>query len=418
MTDDGCRHSDRDLPPPPRIAVLNSHPIQYFAPLYAHINKASDIDVTVLYLSNLSLRGGTDPGFNQAIRWDVDLLAGYKSVFLGNASVREPKGFLSLVAPEVWSELRSGRYDVLWLHGHNYAANLIALAAAKSMGIPVLMRGETHGALARGRFKSMLRKPLLGLFYRMCDRLLAIGTANADFYASLGVPRHKTFLVPYAVDNKRFIKGSRLSGNERRKLRRKYGLPDQGPIVLYAAKLTPRKRPLDLLAACHSIKAKSAQPFTVLIVGSGELEAELRRYCAGADLNNVVFAGFVNQAELPSLYGASDIFVLPSQEEPWGLAVNEAMCAALPVVVSREAGCVSDLVEDGVNGFTPEAGDIEALSWLLQRLIEDEGLRRRFGQASLKRISSWGYQDCLEGLRAALCDLHPGAPSVWSVMVK
>jgi glycosyltransferase involved in cell wall biosynthesis len=99
--------------------------------------------------------------------------------------------------------------------------------------------------------------------------------------------------------------------------------------------------------------------------------------------------------------------VLPSQDEPWGLAVNEAMCARLPVVVSREVGCVSDLVHDGANGFTPEAGDIDALAWSLQRLIEDAELRQRFGQASLNRISSWGYQQCLEGLLAALRDLAP-----------
>jgi glycosyltransferase involved in cell wall biosynthesis len=395
---------------PLRIAILNSHPIQYFAPLYAYINSVPDLDVTVLYLSDISLRGGTDLAFNRTVKWDIDLLSGYKSLLLGNATIREPRGFFSLVAPEVWSELRSGRYDVLWLHGHNYAANLIALAAAKSMRIPVLMRGETHDRLARSWLKVALRKPLLRMLYGCCDRLLAIGTANAHFYASLGVPQHKTFLVPYAVDNDRFIRGSRISMEEKRKIRRQYNLPAEVPIVLYAAKLTARKRPLDLLAATVCIKAKSAQRFTVLIVGSGELEIEMRNYCAERNLNNVVFAGFVNQAELPSLYGASDIFVLPSQDEPWGLAVNEAMCAGLPVIVSREAGCVSDLVEDGVNGFTPQAGDIEALAESLQRLIEERELRRRFGQSSLTRISSWGYQACLEGLRAAVWDFHSGAP--------
>jgi glycosyltransferase involved in cell wall biosynthesis len=397
---------NRDSAPPLRIAVLNSHPIQYFAPLYAYINSVPDIDVTVLYLSTFSLRGGKDEGFNHPVKWDFDLLAGYKSVFLGKAAtMREPKGFFSLVAPEVWGELRSGRYDVVWLHGHNYAANLIALMAAKRAGIPVLMRSETHCGLARGRLKALLRQPMMRILYGMCDRLLVIGKENADFYRSLGIPEHKMFLVPYAVDNERFIKDSRLSTRERRKIRSRYGIAPEIPVVLYAAKFTARKRPLDLLAACGFIKARSPRPFTVLMVGSGELEAELRACCAEAKLDNVVFAGFVNQSELPSLYGASDIFVMPSHDEPWGLAVNEAMCAGLPVVVSREVGCVSDLVQDGTNGFTPEAGDIHALSRSLQCLIEDEGLRRRFGQSSLTRIGSWGFQQCLEGLRAALQDL-------------
>ena len=138
------------------------------------------------------------------------------------------------------------------------------------------------------------------------------------------------------------------------------------------------------------------------MAGSGELEQELRAFCTEHALDNVVFTGFVNQSELPALYAASDVFVLPSEHEPWGLAVNEAMCAGLPVVVSREVGCVADLVRDGVNGYTPAAGDIEGLARALRRLIEDEGLRRRQGQASLARILQWGYQQCLEGIRSAL----------------
>src|SRR5438477_10613732 len=82
-----------------RIAVLSSHPIQYFAPLYAYLNAAPDLDVTALYLSDVSLRGGRGAGFGQAVAWDVDLLAGYRSVFLGEgAHQREPGGFWSLVA--------------------------------------------------------------------------------------------------------------------------------------------------------------------------------------------------------------------------------------------------------------------------------------------------------------------------------
>src|SRR5215475_8347089 len=71
-----------------RIAVINSHPIQYFAPLYAYLNAATDLDVTALYLSDVSIRGGRDVGFGQDVKWDLDLLAGYRSLFLGDAARR------------------------------------------------------------------------------------------------------------------------------------------------------------------------------------------------------------------------------------------------------------------------------------------------------------------------------------------
>ena len=109
-----------------RIAVLNSHPIQYFAPLYAYLNAAPDLEVTALYLSDASIRGSRDSEFDRELKWDIDLLAGYRAIFLDDhAHARQPRGFWSLFRRGL-DELRSGRYDVLWLHGHNYAAYLVA----------------------------------------------------------------------------------------------------------------------------------------------------------------------------------------------------------------------------------------------------------------------------------------------------
>jgi len=390
-----------------RIAVLNSHPIQYFAPLYAYLNAAPDLDLTALYLSDFSIRGGRDAGFGQDVKWDVDLLAGYRSVFLGDAArTRVPGGFWSLIAPQVWNELRSGRYDVLWLHGHNYAANHIALMAAKTAVLPVLMRADTHLGLHRTRIKSMLRQPVMGAFYRWCDRLLAVGSANAAYYRAMGVPDEKIFILPYSVDNDRFVRFANATDEQKAEVRRRYNVPTDRPAVLFAAKFTQQKRPFDLLEAARWLKVRMHRPFSIVMAGSGGIEQELRAFCAKHELDNVVFTDFINQSELPGLYAASDVFVLPAANEAWGLAVNEAMCASLPVVVSREIGCVADLVRDGVNGYTPEAGDVGGLAFALQRLIEDEGLRRRQGRESLARIQQWGYQQCLDGLHSALAGLE------------
>jgi glycosyltransferase involved in cell wall biosynthesis len=395
---------------PVRIAVLNSHPIQYFAPLYAYLNAATDLDVTALYLSDVSIRGGWDQDFNRNVKWDLDLLQGYRSVFLGRDYKRAtPAGFWSLRTLDVWREIRSGRYDVLWLHGHNYAACLIALAAAKSKRMAVFMRSETHLGLPKTGLKSKLRQPLLNLLYRLCDRLLAIGTANSQFYRAMGAPERKIVTVPYSVDNDRFVASTALDADQRRDICARLGIPTDRPTILYAAKFTGRKRPMDLLKAVDLIAGK-VSAFSVVMAGTGELEPELRRFCLERGFNNVHFTGFINQTELPRLYGAADIFVLPSQDEPWGLAINEAMCARLPIVVSQEVGCVPDLVRDGINGFTPKAGDIEALARALATLIEDADLRQDMGAASLSRIRQWGYRECLQGIRGALVGL-PGANS-------
>jgi glycosyltransferase involved in cell wall biosynthesis len=92
------------------------------------------------------------------------------------------------------------------------------------------------------------------------------------------------------------------------------------------------------------------------------------------------------------------------------------MCDVLPFLVSLEVGCVADLVRDGVNGYTPAAGDIEGLARALRRLIEDRGLRQRQGRESLVRILQWGYQQCLYGVRSALAGLEFRRSGINSVL--
>lgn len=394
-----------------RVAILNSHPIQYFAPLYSYLNLSGDLEVTALYSSDISLRGGDDPGFGRAIKWDIDLLAGYRAVFLGErARTRVPRGFWSLVAPEVWAEVRSGRYDFLWLHGHNYAVNIVALMAAKTRGIPVMMRGETHLGLRRGALKLWLRSILMRAFYKTCDRFLAIGSANHDFYRAMGVADAKIFKVPYTVDNARFIAASGLSAGDRSDWRRRLGVDSAAPVILYASKLIARKRPLDLIHAAAMLSEQKLD-FRVVFVGSGELEAQARALVERLGLKDVVlFAGFFNQSELPKVYGASDVFVLPSEDEPWGLVVNEVMCAGLPVVTTDDVGCACDLVVQRENGFVYPAGDVGALAVALAELVQSPELRGRMGAASLERISMWSYAECAEGVARAVGGAGRGKP--------
>ena len=385
-----------------RIAVVNSHPIQYFAPLYAYLNLDKGMELTALYCSDVGLRGDIDPSFKQSLRWDVDLLSGYRAVFLGIRSTkRTPHGFWSLIVPEIWSEIRSGQYDVVWLHGYNYAAYLIAFLAAKSKGLPVFMRGETHLELSRTGCKRRVHKFLFSRGFRFVDAFLAIGSANRKYYKAMGVPDHKIFNVPYTVDNDRFIAGSSLIQEERDAVRTRLGLPLNKPVVLYASKFMRRKHPDDLIRAAALLRDRGYN-FSVLMVGSGGIDAELRALVKNLGLINVLFGGFVNQSELPRIYAASDVFVLPSENEPWGLIVNEVMCAGIPVIVSDEVGCVPDLVKDGINGYHIKARSPQSLADALERVLADPKRRNDMGRKSLTMIRNWSYEQCRVGLLEAL----------------
>ncbi len=386
-----------------RLAVLNSHPIQYFAPLYRRIAESPDIEIMVYYCSRQGLeKGFVDPGFGKEVVWDLPLLEGYPHKFLPNlGGDRGVRGFFSLINLSIITELWRGKCDAVLIHGHNLATNLLALCAAKITRTRVFMRGETHLLLHRSPLKRVLRSPLMNILYSLCDVCLYIGTRNRDFYLAHGVPWDKLFFVPYTVDNQSFAARAETASAGREARRVSLGLPPNTPIILYASKLTPRKRPRDLVQA-HAELGRRGIRAAVLIVGDGEERVSLEREVMSLGLSHVVFVDFVNQRDLPAYYAMADIYVLPSENEPWGLVINEAMCCGVPVIATREVGASVDLIRDGETGYTFETGDIIGLADALARLITDDKLRSVMRDNCVRRMARWSYTESVQGIRDAL----------------
>lgn len=158
---------------------------------------------------------------------------------------------------------------------------------------------------------------------------------------------------------------------------------------------------MDLLAAFHNVR-KAGIDAALAFVGSGEQRADLENHVRQQKLADVHFFGFRNQSELPKFYSAADVFVLPAENEPWGMVVNEVMCAGLPVIASNEIGAVADLVRHGENGFTYNAGDVETLTEYLSQVLRDPDLRTRMGEASRRIIARWDYERCVLGIKQAM----------------
>lgn len=383
-----------------RLAHLISHPIQYRVPLYRALERDPRVDLTVFYCSKRGLEAYQDVGFGQTVQWDVPLTDGYAHTFLPNwKQSSRTAGLLNDVNPSVVTELRKGQFDAIWLSGHNSITHLMAVAAAKLTRTKVLMRAETHLKLQRGGFKKRFRKLIMSSFYRFVDVGLPIGTLNAEFYQAHGISAENLSLVPYAVDNQFFVE--RVAQADPQMVRNRLGVSADKPIILFASKLIGRKRPLDLLKAFHQLQTRGVDA-ALVYVGSGELEVTLKQYAQTHNVRDVIFCGFQNQTELPSFYAAADVFAFPTENEPWGLVLNEVMCAGLPIVASAEIGAVPDLVHHGENGLLFEAGDVAQLSAHLETLVANTNLRTAMGARSLEIIEQWSYTQCVEGIVAAL----------------
>lgn len=393
---------------PVRLAYLVSHPIQYQVPLLRRIAAEPDIDLTVLYGSDFSVRGYKDDGFGVELKWDLPLLEGYKYEIL---PVLRDTGTQTFAAPlnyGIASRLRgrggAAPYDVLWVHGYAMVNSLVGMVAAKALGIPVLMRSDsTLIDRPRGGAKQAIKKLFFEGLRQLIDGVLTAGTLNEEYWrASVGdsVP---LFRMPYAVDNDFFRRRSEEATSRRGELLAELKMEAGRPVILFASKLQYRKHADHLLEAYKRLLERSSVRPYLVIVGDGEARAELERAAAG--LKDVRFCGFRNQSELPRFFDLATVFVLPARHEPWGLIVNEVMNASRPVIVTDDVGAHPDLVTNGVEGYVYPVGDTAALTEALDRVISVPGEAERMGRNALARISGWNFDEDVAGLRRALAAL-------------
>ena len=384
-----------------RLAIVVSHPIQYYVPLYRKLAGDPDIELKVYYFSDLSIRGGFDEGFGGEVRWNIDLMSGYDSEFVGkHYATNDVAGFMTSAVPGIAWKILGGRYDVVLVNGYALAGNLLALIAAKLTGARVLTRSDSNAELLGDRPQRLPKRLYVKAFFAACNAMLVSGRRNREFYRYWGVPDRKLISAPFSVDNDRFREASTLTDDARRALRASWGCTDDRPVMVFASKFLARKQPgLTILAA--SRLARDGVPVHLVMAGSGEQDRELRDLAAAHPEVSVHFAGFVNQAEMPALLGASDVFLFPSTGEPWGLIVNEAMAAGLPVVVGERCGCVPDLVIEGGNGFLVGDGDLDGLTGAMRQLATDPAMRARMGRASRDIIAQWGLDETWQGMRKA-----------------
>jgi glycosyltransferase involved in cell wall biosynthesis len=392
-----------------RLAYLVSHPIQYQAPLLRRIAREPDIDLTVFFGSDFSVRDYKDEGFGVGVKWDVPLLDGYRHEFLPALRDNANPGAMSPLNYGIFNRLRGSEgvagFDVLWLHGYSSVNALQAMLAAKALGIPVLVRAEPWlGDRDRSGPRLAAKRLYFRLLRGLLDGALPIGTLNEEYwrhYLGKGFPLHR---MPYAVDNQYFQSRCEEARGGRTALRNELKLDPARPVILFASKLQTRKRCGDLLEAYRNLSnepGRNPLPYLV-IVGDGEERVALERRAAEGGLEGVRFCGFRNQSELPRFFDMATVFVLPSRHEPWGLIVNEVMNAGRAVVVSDDVGCQPDLIEDGVEGCVFPVGDVAALTNALRRVLATPETAAAMGQRALAKIQTWDFEEDVLGLRRAI----------------
>jgi glycosyltransferase involved in cell wall biosynthesis len=383
-----------------RLAVVTTHPVQYYAPWFRHIAGRPGVELRVFYLWDFGVTRRTDRGFVQAVKWDIPLLDGYASEFVPNISP-DPgtHHFAGIDNPTLGSRLDAFGPTAVLCVGYNHRSFLRLLRGSGRRREPLLLRGDSHRLVPARGVKAWAKRRLLTRLFRRFAAFLYVGQANREYYRLHGVGNERLFFAPHAVDNDRFMGARAEAESAARIWKRELGIPDGHTVVLFAGKFEPKKRPGDLLEAFRRAAVPNA---ALLFVGSGPLEGDLRQQAA--QVPGVYFAPFQNQSRMPRTYAAGDMLVLPSfgPTETWGLCVNEAMCLGRPAIVSTHVGCAADLVTDGETGLVYPAGDVDGLAAAVRRACVEPDVRTGWGAAALHRVGRYCYAEATRGLLECL----------------
>jgi glycosyltransferase involved in cell wall biosynthesis len=344
-----------------RLALLTEIPAPYRIPLFNALSER--VDLRVLFLADRDPRRGFYAQHRDEWRFDHRVLPG-PQLHRGGRWLVLNRGVLR--------QLRRFRPDAVAVGGWNQPAFWLALAYCRARRIPLLVWIESTARDTRSEARplALARTAMV----RGASGAYVPGTAAADYARSLGVELVET--APNAIDTSIFERAA-VDRSER-----------DGCTFLYAGRLDPEKGLDTLLEAFREV------PGDLVLVGAGEDEERLRGL-AGA---KVRFAGAKDRDQLVSYYRDADVFVLPSRSEPWGMVLNEAASAGLPLVATEESGAAHDLIEEGVNGFRVPAGDAAVLRDRLRRLAEDPAFRASAGARSRELARGFTPEAWAEGV--------------------
>lgn len=351
------------------LAVIETHPIQYHAPVYRELQARHGISVSAIYASDFSVAGYIDTEFGTSFAWDTDLLSGYDYQFLSRVAHGGARTAEQATVHGLEEALEEVAPRAVLLTGYSPRFYRNAFRTALRHGAPLLFRAETTDhARRRGMVKRLVRDNALRYVYRKCAALLYVGERSRAHYLRLGVHPDDLIFSPYCVDTTPFRTSEADRAELRAAQRAELGIAADDFVILFSGKLVPRKDPIRLVEAARLLHG-GARP-VIVYLGAGKLQEQIQIAASIDPPVPVRFAGFHGQRALSGFYHAADCLVLPSRhDETWGLVVNEALAHGLPAVVSAAVGCAPDLIEEGVTGAVFEPGNAESLAVALRRML-------------------------------------------------
>ncbi len=354
----------------PRVLFLTVMPSPYQRELFQALRSDGRISIRVLYYTD------TAPDRN----WMIGSLSAFERILPGRTiGWLGPSAHVNRGIAEV---LKQESSDLFVLSDYSAPTTQIAMRVLNWRTKRWVFWGEVPGLNRRGRLgravRQQLQRPIAG-----AAAVAGIGSCAVEAYRAL-FPGIRIFNIPYFCDLSPFQIAARARWTQSK----------HSVDVLFSGQFIERKG-ADVLIRAFAQIADRVPKLRLQLLGTGPSLDALVGMIPSRLRDRIHFLGFQQPAAIPKIFAAADIFVLPSRHDGWGVVVNEALGAGLPIIVSDRVGA-RDLVENGQNGLITNAGDVDSLANALLKLARSHALRESFGRSSVERSAQWNVN---EGVR-------------------
>ncbi|GAB3544877.1 glycosyltransferase family 4 protein [Spirosoma fluminis] len=300
--------------------------------------------------------------------------------FLEDTSVQER-------ATALIRQAKRFRPDIITLTGYYDPAQILLLLWAKLRGIRIVMQNESTAIdHQRGGWKESVKRQIMS----RCDGFFCFGSQSANYLIGLGVAPEKILSSKSAVDNTALWKAYQHALPERTEQQQQLDLRPHN--FVFVGRLIAFKNVSALLSAFAEARsqAPNASDWGIILLGDGPEREALQHQASDLNIaDSVAFLAGRPWYQVPGILALSDVLVLPSRSEPWGLVVNEAMVCGLPVIVSDKCGCVPDLMRNGQNGFVFDPNQPHELTRHLVQFMNNQVDTKSMGECAQQLIAPY-----------------------------
>ena len=376
-----------------KVAFLTEIIAPYRIPVLNYLSINPLIELQVIFLSETeSRRAWRIP--KEQINFRYQVLQG----FVLTRRYQDGPIFLN---PSIITTLLINKYDCLIVGGYNHPSYWIALAYSRINSIRCLLWSES--TLKEKRSQNSIKENFKRFLVKQASGYIVPGTAQAEYLVNLGISSKSICIAPNSVDSSFFSKNTQKLKPQKEQIKQELGL--KGPVLLYVGRLLDDKGIPELLCAFEQICQKYSS-VNLVLVGDGPDKEKYANECRRQELKGVLFTGFLEQEALPKYYLIADIFIFPTRSDPWGLVLNEAMLAGLPIICSSAAGAVDDLVKPEENGFIHEPGDVTGIVKYICCLLQNKELREQMGERSSQIIANYTPEKMAQSFVKAIWSLY------------